>query len=106
VMSVVLMTGCSAGAVRSHDRLICRRLAAGVSAVESLGTNSTDLFASAVMLGRQATRRPGYLSANLAKHLRATDACNNARAVQGLTADCWAVGVNGPVWLQAASSCG
>jgi hypothetical protein len=50
--------------------------------------------------------RAGYLSADMAKHLLATDACNNAQAVQGLTADCRAVGVNGPVWLEPdAMSC-
>src|SRR5215813_1570701 len=111
VMSVVLMTGCSAGGVRSHDKLICRKFATAVSVVESSGTNSTDLLAMAVTLGRQAARRPGYLSANLAKHLRVmtSDACNIGRAVQGFTGDCRAVGVNGPVWLEprrAPSSCG
>jgi hypothetical protein len=106
---VVLMTGCSAGGVLSHDKLICRRFATGVSAVDSVGTNSTDLFASAVMRGRQEARRPGYLSADLAKRLRVmtSDACNIGRAVQGFTADCRAVGVSGPVWLEPyAPSCG
>jgi hypothetical protein len=96
--------------VRSHDKLICRRFASGASAVDSVGFNSTDLFARAVTLGRQEARRPGYLSANLAKHLRVmtSDACNIGRAVQGFTADCRAVGVNGPVWPQEsyAGSCG
>ena len=92
----MLLAGDSAS---SHDRLICRRFASTVSVVDSSGgQNSLDLFARAVMLGRQAARRPGYLSADMAKHLTATDACNNARAVQGFMADCRAVGVYGPVW--------
>jgi hypothetical protein len=106
VMSVFLMTACSAGGVRSHDKLICERFARAMSVVDSHGANSLEVFGRAVTLGRQAARRPGYLSADLAKHLRATDACNNTRAVQGFLSDCRAVGVNGPVWLEPdATSC-
>ena len=107
VMAVVLITGCSAGSVRSHDKLICRRFASGVSALDSAGT--LGLFARAAMLGRQAARRPGYLSANLAKHLRVmtSDVCNIGPAVQGFTVDCRAAGVSGPVWPKPyAPSCG
>ena len=108
VVSLLMVTGCSAGGVHSHDKLICRRFAAAVSVVDSSGVNSTDLFAEAVTLARAAARRPGYLSARLARNLRVvTSACNIGLAVQGFTADCRAVGVEGPVWPEPyAPSCG
>jgi len=109
VTLVVLMTACSAGGVRSHNKLICRRFANAVSATKSSGTNSTDLFAEAVTLAREEARRPGYLSAYMSKQLRVmtSDACNIGLAVQGFSADCRAAGVKRPVWLGPyPTSCG
>jgi hypothetical protein len=98
VISALLLTACSAGGVPAHDRLVCQSFARATSALDSHGAKSLEVFGRALTLGRQEAHRPGYLSADMAKHLRATDACNNARAIQGFKADCRAVGVNGPVW--------
>jgi len=68
VVSLPLVTGCSAGGLRSHDKLTCRRFASAVSVVDPSGINATDLFARAVTVGRVAARRPGYLSARLARN--------------------------------------
>ena len=68
VVSLLLVTGCSAGGLRPHDKLTCRRFASAVSVVDSSGINATDLFARAVTVGRVAARRPGYLSARLARN--------------------------------------
>src|SRR5215475_11673360 len=94
VMSVLLITACSATAVRSHDMLICQRLAVGMHS----GVGSSDLFGRALTLGRESAHRRGYLSANLAKDLLATDTCNYARPARRLAADCRAVGIDGPVF--------
>jgi len=52
------------------SRQTCRRFASALSVVDSSGINATDLFARAVTVGRVAARRPGYLSARLARNLR------------------------------------
>src|SRR5215475_6022579 len=109
VVSLLLVTGCSAGGSRSNDEVICRAFASAISVVDSSGINSTDLLVRALTAGREAARRSGYLSARLARDLRAVTSgeCNKiSGALPDFEADCRDVGVRGPVWLEPyAPSC-
>jgi hypothetical protein len=106
VVSLLLVTGCSASGSHYHDKQTCETFASAVSAV------NTPLWPNAVRQGRKAVRRPGYLSPRLARDLRvltspALDTLPDLdirSALQAFAADCRAVGVKGPVFLTYAGS--
>ena len=106
VVSVLLVTGCSAGGY--HDKQICQTLARAVSVAES--SNRSTLWHSAVTEARIAARRPGYLSPRLARDLRAVNSSQTdlkiGPALNALAGDCQAVGVYRPVWLTDVTSRG
>jgi hypothetical protein len=74
IVSILLLSGCSAGGQRYHDMLICKSFASA----EAHPTGHPDPMASAMALGRSAAHRPGYLSRRLARDVRAvtSDECN------------------------------
>ena len=106
VVSLVLVTGCIAGGLLYHDRLICRTFANAIAHP----SRQPDPFANAITLGRKAALRPGYLSRRLARDLAGVTSgeCNRiSPAVRGFEADCRAAGIKGAVWPEPyAPSCG
>ena len=106
--SVIVVCGCSTGGPRYHDKLICQMLARAVSAAESSGRAMQ--WYSALTHGQEAALRRGYLSPRLGSDITVvitTEASTERKvraALAGLTADCQAVGVNGPVGLRSAIS--
>jgi hypothetical protein len=97
VVSVLVVTGCSAGSPQDrHGALVCKRFAAAVSSERY--PKNLPLLALAEAPAQKALRRPGYLSLSFARELRAVLSEQSIHDVKVFTADCLALGIKGPVW--------
>jgi len=106
-LSLLLMSGCSAGGPRYHDKQPASHSARGVSIAESSGRMTPYYWAQAS--GQVAANRHGYLSPLLAKDLRVVilgSLYAGRRALQAFAHDCRAAGVSGQVYLPSAISPG
>jgi hypothetical protein len=97
VVSVLAVTGCSAGNAQDrHGALVCKRFATAVS--REPWPKNLHLLALAEAPAQKVLRRPGYFSPSFARDLRALLTTQAIHDVKVFTADCGALGVKGPVW--------
>ena len=97
VVSVLAVTGCSAGSLRDrHGALVCKRFATAVS--RERYPKNLHLLALAEAPAQKALRSPGYFSSSFAGDLRAVLTTGSIHDVKVFTAACRALGVKGPVW--------
>ena len=105
VVSLLLVSGCSARGPRYHDKQICQSFMRGVSIAQSSGRMTPYYWAQ--QSGQVAANRRGYLSPRLARDLRVVTLGSlyaGRRALQAFAHDCEAVGVTGAVYLPSAIS--
>jgi hypothetical protein len=97
VVSLLVVTGCSAGSPQDrHGALVCKRFATALS-LDRYPKNLHP-FGLAEASAQKAVHRPGYLSPSFARVLRALLTGQTIHDVKVFTAHCLALGVKGPVW--------
>jgi len=96
VVSVLAVTGCSAGPQDRHGALVCKRFATAVS--REPWPKNLHLLALAEVPAQKALRRPGYFSPSFGRDLRSLLTTQTIHEVKVFTADCRAFGIKGPIW--------